>query len=448
MTTLTENPLYMDRFDKEAEPFRQTGLHQSLTGSHDVGSRVGPQRPPFSLFQWRRGNPPIREDILSIDKLDDHDDWDLGILLAPIDTPDSLPHFRHLVNLFGIPSAFIAERFQSITHSFGTRKLEDGSQIIWIHFLAVLPVLPFDKRHRWIKSGLVLKWSPKASSSSSSTGESSRKVTLICFQPVLGTLLAINRLFKSSTWEDVLEDPYLLINASFETWHELIDENAWKLLDLCREAERRTFEHSAKLDIDTSELLAIDYNSIHHLSKDSIHLVEGLDAVLRSLECALRCHNEMEHNSDVWKVTQDALHYRREMFHSTRLRMISVEQRLKNVINLAFNVGTIRDSRVMKEDSYVMKTLSILAMVFLPISTVSSVFGTQFFTQTTLPDATPSSSVGLSLVVSRKFWWLWIISIPLTLTLLVGWGFWIRRSQLKGKGPANWMEDIERANST
>lgn len=48
--------------------------------------------------------------------------------LAPIDTPDSLPHFRHLVNLFEIPSAFVAERFQSITHSFGTRKLEDGSQ--------------------------------------------------------------------------------------------------------------------------------------------------------------------------------------------------------------------------------------------------------------------------------------------------------------------------------
>lgn len=100
MATLTENPLYMDRFDKEAEPFRQTGLCQSLAGSHDVGSRVGPQRPPFSLFQWHRGErvnylgikpfavsdlqiigkPPIREDILSIDKLDDHDDWDLGIL--------------------------------------------------------------------------------------------------------------------------------------------------------------------------------------------------------------------------------------------------------------------------------------------------------------------------------------------------------------------------------
>jgi len=98
-----------------------------------------------------------------------------------------------------------------------------------------------------------------------------------------------------------LKDPYLLINASFETWYELVDESAWNLLDLSREAERvcyscfrlgckdflvadcneqSTFEHSAQLEIDSSKLLAIDYNGIHSLAKDAIHLVEGLDAVL------------------------------------------------------------------------------------------------------------------------------------------------------------------------
>ena len=57
--------------------------------------------------------------------------------------------------------------------------------------------------------------------------------------PALPAILpAINRLFKSSKWEDVLEDPYLLINTSFETWQELIDDSAWKLLDLSRKAEK------------------------------------------------------------------------------------------------------------------------------------------------------------------------------------------------------------------
>jgi hypothetical protein len=98
------------------------------------------------------------------------------------------------------------------------------------------------------------------------------------------------------------------------------------------------FEHSAQLEIDGSELLAIDYNSIHNLAKDAIHMVEGLDSVLRSLECALRYHNEMEKlrkdDTAIFEAIHRSLHYRREMFHSTRLRMLSVDQRLKNIINM------------------------------------------------------------------------------------------------------------------
>lgn len=171
-----------------------------------------------------------------------------------------------------------------------------------------------------------------------------------------GLWLAIHRLFKSDCWEDVLKDPYLLINASFEAWYELIDESAWKLLDLSREAERvgcsssylfckeflvsnrdrqGIFEHSAQLEINDSELNSKDYKNIHNLAKDAIHMVEGLDAALRSVECALHYHGEVEkHDALIWTATHNALQYRKEMFHSTRLRMVSVEQRLKNVINM------------------------------------------------------------------------------------------------------------------
>lgn len=89
------------------------------------------------------------------------------------------------------------------------------------------------------------------------------------------------------------------------------------------------FEHSAQLGIDSSEQLAINYNSIHDLAKDAIHMVEGLDAVLRSLECALRYHSEMEKlqkdDLAIWEATHRSLDYRKEMFHSTRLRMLSVD---------------------------------------------------------------------------------------------------------------------------
>ncbi|KAF8851593.1 hypothetical protein BDZ45DRAFT_695785 [Acephala macrosclerotiorum] len=378
MTTLGDDLRYISRFEQEVKSLRQAGLHQSLRNSQYTSSNAR-AHPPFCLYQWHRGKHPTRKEMLSVDELGNCGGWDLGILTAPTDEPASLPDFLKLVDLFGIPSDFVAERFHAVTHSFSTRKLRDES-------------------------------------------------------------------------ENTLRDPYFLINASFETWHELVDENAWKLVDFSREAEKSIFEHSAQLEIDSSELLAIDYNSIHDLAKDAIHMVEGLDAVLRSLECALHYHSEIEKLQEddpaIWEAIHRCLHYRKEMFHSTRLRMLSVDQRLKNVINMAFNIGTMHDSRVMRQDSYVMKTLSILAMVFLPISTVSSIFGTQFFATTTSPDPTSSTgAVTTSFVVNKKIWWLWTISIPVTIVMLIGWGVWIKRSQVKAKRLTYWMKDVEKAKS-
>jgi hypothetical protein len=104
----------------------------------------------------------------------------------------------------------------------------------------------------------VLKWVPTPSSNNKSTSAPSRQVTLICFQPVEGILVAINRLFKSSSCEDALRDPYFLINASFETWHELVDENAWKLVDLSREAERVRCPYSHSVAKSSGLILTMD----------------------------------------------------------------------------------------------------------------------------------------------------------------------------------------------
>lgn len=100
----------------------------------------------------------------------------------------------------------------------------------------------------------------------------------------------------------------------------------------------------------------------------------------------------------------------------------------------------------MRQDSYVMKTLAVLAIIFLPISTVCSIFGTQFFTTTTSSDPT-SGDVTTLFVVNKKFWLLWVISIPVTVTLLGCWIVWIRWSQLKVKLPTSWVKDVEKAKS-
>lgn len=84
-------------------------------------------------------------------------------------------------------------------------------------------------------------------------------------------------------------------------------------------------------------MLNIDYPCIHTLAKDAIHLVEGVDAILRSLQCVLIAHSGTSTQQDpVGRCTNDAFNHRIEMFHSTKLelRLISVDQRLKNVIYL------------------------------------------------------------------------------------------------------------------
>lgn len=78
----------------------------------------------------------------------------------------------------------------------------------------------------------------------------------------------------------------------------------------------------------------------------------------------------------------------------------------------------------MREDSYVMKTLAVLAMIFLPTSTISSIFGMQFF-----DTAVDADSSVISLRVSHQFWVFWAVAIPFTTAVIIGWTFWIRRFQ-------------------
>lgn len=83
----------------------------------------------------------------------------------------------------------------------------------------------------WARSGVVLKWRPGRS-------DERHRVTLICFEPPPGLLLGINRLYRSADWEDVLAEPYLLVDMVFDAWHRLVDENVWTVLDVTRESEK------------------------------------------------------------------------------------------------------------------------------------------------------------------------------------------------------------------
>jgi len=101
MNALTENPEHLCLFDKEAEPFRGLGLQAPLRISQGASSGFTTDS-PFCLFLWRRGEMkkpifcwasnfvvsnleiigehPTPFFIWSIDELDNHGWWDLGIM--------------------------------------------------------------------------------------------------------------------------------------------------------------------------------------------------------------------------------------------------------------------------------------------------------------------------------------------------------------------------------
>lgn len=94
-----------------------------------------------------------------------------------------------------------------------------------------------------------------------------------------------------------------------------------------------------------------------------------------------------------------------------------------------------------------MATIAFVTLVFLPITTVSvrapttarnslltraqTIFGSQFFNV-----ADDNSAIE----VSKDFWIFWVVSIPLTLIVLLGWTLWRKRGLVANH--AAWMRAL------
>lgn len=95
------------------------------------------------------------------------------------------------------------------------------------------------------------------------------------------------------------------------------------------------FRQAESLNKTRTTPLAIDYERIHYIAKEALFLIEGVDAAIRTLDCVSQNHSRNFHGSAVTRnAVQDALAHRREVLASTRLRLTSLDQRIKNIINL------------------------------------------------------------------------------------------------------------------
>ena len=86
---------------------------------------------------------------------------------------------------------------------------------------------------------------------------------------------------------------------------------------------------------------------------------------------------------------------------------------MQNMANLAFNTVNQRDSRAMRADSQAMKVVAVMTMLFLPVTAVATVCGSNFFNYDQ-----GTGRVG----IAENFALFWAVTLPLTLAVFVGYG--------------------------
>ncbi|KAK4234186.1 hypothetical protein C8A03DRAFT_47425 [Achaetomium macrosporum] len=342
--------------------------------------------------------------------------------VAPLDGKQGGPEneYRTLINLYKIPDEFVWERERSVTHSFGRQIGADGRMTLWMHFLVEIPRTETPERQPdWLKWGLVLSWLPKARAQTPGCHArpgpepgAAYTVALIVFQPPVDVLDRLIRFVQSARWTDANVDPYVLVDIALVSWYHRIDKVAWEVTNLVRQDEVDIFERARMLPSTAdSTVTDLDLHRIHTNAKNAIFMIEALDAAIRAVDAALADHEVLGQRRDkVWENTHLHLQYCRELFHSTRLRTVSSQARIKNTVDLAFHINTAHDSRVNLANSRSVRLISIVGLVFLPFSTITSIFGTQFF-----------SSGDEHMNVNPDFWLLWLVAVPVTLLILGVW---------------------------
>lgn len=228
------------------------------------------------------------------------------------------------------------------------------------------------------------------------------------------------RLASHGKWHDAVVDPYCLFVVVFNELFLQMDGLVWELISVFG-----AMEFNALNNLDVTP----DFVGLHNVAKHVIFMKEGIDAALATYESMLQ-HHEQRHQikgqntpAPIPKATHAALQHQQELFRSISIRLKGLDRRMQNIINLSFNLVTQQDSRIMKNDSSLMKTIAGVTLLFLPITTVATVFSTTFF-------SVPEDSAKPKLYVAPWFWVFWVIALPLTFVVCMG-GLWYHRRNRK-----------------
>ncbi|KAJ4987546.1 hypothetical protein SVAN01_07003 [Stagonosporopsis vannaccii] len=436
------------------EPFKLAALRGSFPKL--ASAQTDNTELSLHLFEWSQSSRDGVEvsDVRSVADLEARDPVSVRVIFAPRDVPapETAQGLVRLFEKFQIPSAFIAESTQDISRSFAAQVDIDGTMYVWLHFLCKTFSIkgnrvggPWQSRgdiddanildqtqedYDWLKPGCVLKIrkqhmppQPPARSRTSSSdatifaAQAEPMVEFICFGAPSTIGDQFRKLKDIAICDDLVQDPYVLLEVVFEGMYKVLDATGWAISSVFGQIEKNTLD-LATTPARASELPRHHFTGLHNLAKHVTHLQENCDSALATLSGLRKHHASVtgDHPDPAQEFTRQALEYRKTLFDSTRCRLASLEKRMANVVQLSFHLVTVADNGLMHSENASMKSIAITTLIFLPLGTVASIFGTQFMK---LDEAAP-----FHVRVSQDFWLLWVVALPLTAIVYLIWRVW------------------------
>ena len=161
------------------------------------------------------------------------------------------------------------------------------------------------------------------------------QVTFIMFDGPPCFSRTLNSLRSRGAWRVPTGEPLWLLAEFLRCWHQTVDKAAWSITKQANKVENTTFQEAAKLsDLTEEPSSPLPLFEAHVVAKNGIYSLEALDSALKCIGNAIDRHNNVQPRSPDWDKVHESLVYTAELFHSTRYRITSVDNRMKNVINL------------------------------------------------------------------------------------------------------------------
>ncbi|KAJ5475116.1 hypothetical protein N7539_008182 [Penicillium diatomitis] len=260
-----------------------------------------------------------------------------------------------------------------------------------------------DTDYKWSKFNIFTRWIAKTN-----------KTAILLFEPNKSP----NPFDKIALNADLLGDPFWVLTHVLDELCKLQDNAVWLIRDSIRMIEKEKTPQEGQTP---------NYRKLHDIARHSIHVIETLDVTLLTVEQIIEGHKTYvtpqstspqilttPSKDHIWQDVHARLIASQGFLASQQQRAIANEKRLKNEIQLTFQMVARSEATVMIEDSAALKTIAIVTYTFLPPTFICALFSMSFF----------NYDRQLGWAMSPDFWIYWAIALPASALSVGLWYYW------------------------